>query len=229
MVSVRQPATPQDVATIGGRASRLCVPAVGSEVAMVRNVCPRRRLARLGKWLIPCVLLALHSVPLSAATAVSDDPTKDRPGIVSSRTLSRADASPPTETARMDVSPASELPPVLPDAAGVPGQVENGSSIKLSPPLVGGGDVSQVQLSPDGTTVVYLADQELDNLFTLYSVPIDGSATATRINALLTPTCSIDGTACPSGECPPVGACSAGGGYCESDLDCPGMMNVRPM
>jgi hypothetical protein len=42
-----------------------------------------------------------------------------------------------------------------------------------------GGDVSgDYQISPDGSWVVYRADQEDDDFFELYSVPIEGGAVA---------------------------------------------------
>ena len=49
------------------------------------------------------------------------------------------------------------------------------------------GDVqSDFQLSPDGSTVVYRADQDTDNVFELYSVPIGGGATS-KLNGPLPP------------------------------------------
>ncbi len=46
------------------------------------------------------------------------------------------------------------------------------------------GDVKSFKISPDGSKVVYRADQEIDNVFELYSVPIDG-AKSTRLNDAL--------------------------------------------
>ncbi len=54
--------------------------------------------------------------------------------------------------------------------------------IKLNGGLVTGGDVQQSQISPDGTTVVYRADQDINDARELYSVPIDGSAAAVKLN-----------------------------------------------
>ncbi|HEX6885095.1 MAG TPA: hypothetical protein VF530_17105 [Planctomycetota bacterium] len=55
--------------------------------------------------------------------------------------------------------------------------------VVLSGPLVAGGDVrSGFQLSPDGRTVVYAADQEDDEVVALYRVPADGSAPPRRLD-----------------------------------------------
>jgi len=49
-----------------------------------------------------------------------------------------------------------------------------GDLYKLNDDLVVGGDVKRYQISPDGKYVVYLADQDFDEVFDLYSVPITG-------------------------------------------------------
>ncbi|RMH18792.1 MAG: choice-of-anchor D domain-containing protein [Acidobacteria bacterium] len=67
--------------------------------------------------------------------------------------------------------------------------IDGGPAIKLNPPLVAGGDVRAAaggmdlpfQISPDSRRVVYLADQQADQVFELFSVPIDGGP-ATRLN-----------------------------------------------
>lgn len=63
--------------------------------------------------------------------------------------------------------------------------------VRLSGSIVSGGTVvfdwAPPVVSPDSTTVVYLADQEVDQRFELYSVPIDGSAAPARLNAELAP------------------------------------------
>ena len=46
------------------------------------------------------------------------------------------------------------------------------------------GDVLDYQVSPDGSTVVYRADQDADNVSELYSVPIGGGA-VTKLNGAL--------------------------------------------
>ncbi|MCH2065069.1 MAG: hypothetical protein MK194_15245, partial [Roseibacillus sp.] len=56
---------------------------------------------------------------------------------------------------------------------------------KLNGALPAGGNAfSGFQVSPDGSTVVYVADQDTNNVFELYSVPIGGGAT-TKLNGAL--------------------------------------------
>jgi Tol biopolymer transport system component len=86
-----------------------------------------------------------------------------------------------------------------------------GATTKLSGALVAGGDVLATTfgrrffaLSPDGTRVLYVADQLADNTFELFGAPVDGSAPAIRLNApfplggdvgtLVPPAFSADGT-----------------------------------
>jgi len=55
--------------------------------------------------------------------------------------------------------------------------------VKLSGPMVAGGDVqAEYAISPDGSWVVYRADQDANDVFDLYAVPIDGSAAPVRLN-----------------------------------------------
>jgi Tol biopolymer transport system component len=61
-----------------------------------------------------------------------------------------------------------------------------GPTTRLNPALVAGGDVSEYLISPDGTRVVYTADQQVDEVYETYSVPIDGGA-AIRLNDPLVP------------------------------------------
>jgi hypothetical protein len=65
----------------------------------------------------------------------------------------------------------------------------SGSPIKLSGPMVYGGDVSgwygAFEISPDSRRVVYLADQDVDETYELYSRPIDGSGIPVKLNAPL--------------------------------------------
>ena len=59
--------------------------------------------------------------------------------------------------------------------------------VKLSPELVSGGDVmSRFVLASDSSRVVFLADQETDELIELFSVPIDGGS-AVKLNSELVP------------------------------------------
>ena len=48
--------------------------------------------------------------------------------------------------------------------------------IKLNAPLVAGGDTAGVRISPDGSRVLYRADQDTDEVDEIYSVPITGGA-----------------------------------------------------
>ncbi len=56
--------------------------------------------------------------------------------------------------------------------------VENGGL-----PMYSGG----FKISPDGSRVVYRADQDTDEVFELYSAPVDGSTAAVKLNGLLPP------------------------------------------
>ncbi len=63
-----------------------------------------------------------------------------------------------------------------------------GAPVKLSGPMVAGGGVSNpfpFQVSPDGARVVYRADQDVDEVFELFSVPADGSAGPVELNGAL--------------------------------------------
>ncbi len=66
-------------------------------------------------------------------------------------------------------------------------------AVQLNPPLVAGGTVSYFgdydgfQLSPDGSLAVYYAEQDRNNIIELYSVPLDASAPAVKLNAPLVP------------------------------------------
>jgi Tol biopolymer transport system component len=68
-----------------------------------------------------------------------------------------------------------------------------GASVKLNPPLAGSkGDVrgaapempNPFRISPDSRRVVYVADQDTDNVYELYSVPIAGGRSA-KLNPVL--------------------------------------------
>jgi len=59
--------------------------------------------------------------------------------------------------------------------------VGGGSAVQLNPPLVEGGGVGNLRVSADSSTVVYVADQEVDGIEELYSVPIGGGS-VTKLN-----------------------------------------------
>jgi Tol biopolymer transport system component len=59
-------------------------------------------------------------------------------------------------------------------------------SIKLNPPLVAGGDITtDFAFTPDGASLVYVADQDIDDVFELYRVQRSTPGTAVRQNAPL--------------------------------------------
>ncbi len=63
-------------------------------------------------------------------------------------------------------------------AGGGPGDV-----VQLSPTLVSGGGVQpDFAITPDGQRVVFRADRTVNEKFQVFSVPIDGSAPATRLS-----------------------------------------------
>jgi Tol biopolymer transport system component len=64
--------------------------------------------------------------------------------------------------------------------------------VKLSGPMVAGGDITgfdgvlpTFRFSPDGGWVIYTADQDTDEMHELFSVPIDGSSAAAKLNGAL--------------------------------------------
>ncbi|HJQ98398.1 MAG TPA: FG-GAP-like repeat-containing protein, partial [Candidatus Polarisedimenticolaceae bacterium] len=68
--------------------------------------------------------------------------------------------------------------------------IGGGPVVKLNGPLLASGDVVSLgnpatdDFTPDGTRVLYLADQQADEVFELYSVPVVGGA-ATKLNGAL--------------------------------------------
>ena len=64
--------------------------------------------------------------------------------------------------------------------------VMGGTPVKLNAELILGGEVSSsgLQFSPDGSRVLYLADQETDDVWELYSVPATGG-TPVKLNSAL--------------------------------------------
>jgi Tol biopolymer transport system component len=56
-----------------------------------------------------------------------------------------------------------------------------GTALKISAATMAG-SVAAFALSPDGSTAVYIADQETVGLFELYSTPVNGSAAPTKLN-----------------------------------------------
>ncbi|HEX6883957.1 MAG TPA: hypothetical protein VF530_11295, partial [Planctomycetota bacterium] len=65
--------------------------------------------------------------------------------------------------------------------------IDASASLRLNPPLPAGpvGNFPTFRVSPDGTRVAYLVDQEVDGQFRLYSVPTDGSQVFSALTAPL--------------------------------------------
>jgi hypothetical protein len=124
----------------------------------------------------------LWSVALPAGTPVKLNATVPSPGVFSFRIS--PDGSRVVYTAAQDTGGVVELysvPIAGPASAGV----------KLNGPLVAGGDVadpfpSVFGISANSTRVVYRADQQTDEVFELYSVPIAGPASSgVKLNGAL--------------------------------------------
>lgn len=58
------------------------------------------------------------------------------------------------------------------------------SQVKLHPALSANTSIEYYEISPDGNTVVYIADRDTDNVFELYSVPITGG-TNTKLSGTM--------------------------------------------
>ena len=55
------------------------------------------------------------------------------------------------------------------------------------------GDVTEYTVSPDGEWAVFLADKDTDEVFELYSVPVDDSLPPRRLNGNLPPGGDVEG------------------------------------
>ena len=64
--------------------------------------------------------------------------------------------------------------------------------VLLNTPLFGNRAVTDFKISPDGTRVIYRADEGLFAVLDLFSVPIDGSASPTKLNGTLHVNADID-------------------------------------
>jgi hypothetical protein len=122
----------------------------------------------------------LYSVPLDGSAL----PTKLNGAMTTGGDIGEngyqisADGSWVVYIADQDVDNVYELYSVPIDGSAVP--------TKLNDALVSGGAVSSdIKISADSNWVVYRADQDTNNVYELYSVPIDGSAVATKLNGLL--------------------------------------------
>ena len=52
--------------------------------------------------------------------------------------------------------------------------VGGGESVKISPPMVAGGNVANLKIDPESGRVVYEADQETNEVFELWSITVEG-------------------------------------------------------
>lgn len=71
-----------------------------------------------------------------------------------------------------------------------------GGATKLNPTLVSGGAVLDFRIAPDGSRMIYRADQDVDGMVELYSVPFVGGA-STKISGTLAGV--LDFTCSPNG------------------------------
>ena len=62
-----------------------------------------------------------------------------------------------------------------------------GASVRINDTLFAGGNISSAgfKVTSDGEQLVYLADQDVDEVFELYIVDLDTPAVSSRLNAAL--------------------------------------------
>lgn len=128
----------------------------------------------------------LFSAPVDgSATAVRLHPAlaSDR-DVVRSQFLFTLDGQRVLYVANQDTSTSAELYLAPADGSQTP--------IKLTPPMVANGGVRsfgtpEFAPRPDGKHVVYMADQDVDQVDELFSVPLDGSRVSRRLNGPLAP------------------------------------------
>ncbi|MCB1633167.1 MAG: PD40 domain-containing protein [Xanthomonadales bacterium] len=113
-------------------------------------------------------LSEIYSVPIGGGTITKLNPPLPGGGrqVLFTRFIS-GDSSTVVYLADQETNNVNEL-------YSVP--IGGGTVIKLNDPLPDGGDVGLfgIKLSPDGSTMVYSADQETNNLHEIFSVPVGG-------------------------------------------------------
>ncbi len=122
----------------------------------------------------------IFSVPVSGGTVTKlNPPAPSTTREVLFTRLISADSSTVVFLADLDTNSVNEL-------YSVP--IGGGTAIKLNDPLPNGGTVGLfgIKLSPDGSRVVYSADQETNNIHEIFSVPI-GGGTVVKLNGTLPP------------------------------------------
>ena len=130
--------------------------------------------------------LPLLAVALLAVTASANPQTKKLSGPLVRDGLGDVYAHVLSPDGARAVYRASHDDPQALDLYSVP---VDGSApaVRLNPPLVAGGNVEWPPLfSPDSSRVVYVADQDVDGMLELYSVPLAGG-TVVKLNAPLIP------------------------------------------
>lgn len=152
------------VGSVVPRLQRIAVSPEGQRVAFLAN------FSNLGKWdLWSTRLDGVGGVAKLSGTLVAEGDVQN-----SGYSFS-PDGARVVYLADQDVDERVELYSV-PAAGGV--------EVKLSGPMVAGGDVESFTISPDGSRVVYCADQQVDERIELWSVPI-GGGTALKLNGAL--------------------------------------------
>jgi Tol biopolymer transport system component len=120
----------------------------------------------------------LYSVPLAGGLATKLNRPLVAGGDVSSLRISR-DSRRVYYSADQDIDGVTELYSVP-----LAGPAEAGG--KLNSPLIVGRSIQSFALSPEGSRIVYTADQDTDNTFELYSMPAAGGA-VTKVNTPVIP------------------------------------------
>lgn len=69
----------------------------------------------------------------------------------------------------------------------------SGPALRLDPATNPDGEVQDYRLAPDGASIAYVADQEVDNRRELFRVPTDGSAPSVKLNPALVPGGEVSG------------------------------------
>src|SRR5262245_27114912 len=147
----------------------------------------------LGRFAGLTLLLAV-SLPATASPASKSDNTKSNtPVVMNHRVVERQEARGLPSLARgirtfgagastSDRRPASRRPSMFDTSTIGPAPSLLGVTRKISgTPMAGG--VTAFRISPNGATVVFIADKDTAGRFELYSVPANGSAAPIKLSA----------------------------------------------
>lgn len=69
-------------------------------------------------------------------------------------------------------------------------KINGGVPVTLTPPLISGGSILDIEISSDGNYVIYRADQDTDEMVEVYAVPITGGVPV-KLNLALTPGANV--------------------------------------